>query len=224
MSHSFKMSGSDGKKCFVYVLQIRYNLSFEWINQKSFYLCIMSDSTEHQIISVGNKQFKLFIRSEEISQAVTRIAHQVNRDYYGKNPVMIGILNGAFIFASDLLRKIDIPCEITFTKYASYKGTATTGEIQTLIGLNKDISGRDVIIIEDIVDTGMTMATMLHEIRILKPASIRIACFCFKPEAFKADFTIDYLGYEIPNLFIVGYGLDYDGYGRNLPEIYQIVK
>jgi len=178
---------------------------------------------EKDTIKVGDKEFRLFIPKDEIDRSVARIAGAVSNDYRGRNPVMIGVLNGAFIFASDLLRKLDIPCEITFAKYSSYRGTATTGEIQTLIGLNKDIENRDVLILEDIVDTGLTISKMLSEIRTLKPASVRIACFCFKPGAFRANFKIDYIGVEIPNLFIVGYGLDYDGYGRNLPDIYQLV-
>ena len=179
---------------------------------------------EKEIIVIKDKAFRLFISKEEIDSVVSEIAVSVNRDYQGKNPVMIGVLNGAFIFASDLLRKLEIPCEITFAKYASYHGTYTSGEIRTLIGLNKDIKGRDVLIIEDIIDTGLTMAKMLSEIESLCPASVRIACFCFKPDAFRESYKIDYIGMRIPNLFIVGYGLDYDGYGRNLPEIYQIVQ
>jgi len=180
--------------------------------------------TDQQLsrIRVRDKFFRLYISREKIDEIVTGIARQIDLDYRGKTPLMLGILNGAFIFASDLVRKLQIPCEISFVKYSSYHGMAGSGNINTLIGLNEQIKGRDVIITEDIVDTGHTMAKLLQDIKHHEPASVRIACFCFKKDAFSENFTIDYCGLEIPKLFVVGYGLDYDGAGRNYPDIYQL--
>ncbi|MCK9218611.1 MAG: hypoxanthine phosphoribosyltransferase [Bacteroidales bacterium] len=175
-------------------------------------------------VQVRELVFEKFIGVGEINAAVQKIADDINRDYAGKNPLLLAMLNGAFIFASDLMRKITIPCEITFTKYKSYSGTSTTSKVNELIGLNEEIKGRHVIIVEDIVDTGITMEKLLADIRKKEPLDVKIACFCFKPDAFQKTFSIDYLGMRIPNDFIVGYGLDYDGYGRNLPDIYKITK
>jgi hypoxanthine phosphoribosyltransferase len=175
-------------------------------------------------VQVRELVFEKFIGAGEIDAAVQSVADAINRDYAGKNPLLLAILNGAFVFASDLMRKITVPCEISFVKFASYSGTSTTSKVKELIGLNEEIAGRHVIVVEDIVDTGITMEKLLDEIRGKQPADVKLACFCFKPDAFKKSFRIDYLGMSIPNDFIVGYGLDYDGYGRNLPEIYKIVK
>jgi hypoxanthine phosphoribosyltransferase len=175
-------------------------------------------------VQVRELVFEKFIGREEIDIAVQKVADAINHDYAGKNPLLLAILNGAFIFASDLMRKITVPCEISFVKFASYSGTSTTSNVKELIGVDEDLKDRHVIIIEDIVDTGITMDKLLHDVNGRKPAGVKVACFCFKPEAFRKDFTIDYIGMEIPNDFIVGYGLDYDGYGRNLPDIYKIVK
>lgn len=175
-------------------------------------------------VQVRELVFEKFISREEIETAVQKVADGINRDYAGKNPLLLAILNGAFIFASDLMRKITIPCEISFVKFASYSGTATTTNVKELIGLNEDLEGRHIIVVEDIVDTGITMQKLLEDIREKKPLDVKVACFCFKVEAFQKNFKIDYLGMEIPNDFIVGYGLDYDGQGRNFPEIYRIVK
>jgi len=175
-------------------------------------------------IKVRELVFEKFITSEEIDAAVTKVADRINRDYVGKNPLLLAILNGAFIFASDLMRKITIPCEISFVKYASYSGTLTTSKVKELIGVNEDIEGRHIIVVEDIVDTGITMDKLLTDIHGKNPLDVKVACFCFKAEAFQKKFKIDYLGLVIPNDFIVGYGLDYDGYGRNFPEIYKLLK
>lgn len=173
-------------------------------------------------VQVRELVFEKFITAAEIDQAVQKVADGINRDYEGKNPLLLAILNGAFIFASDLMRKITIPCEISFVKYASYSGTSTTSKVRELIGVEEEISERHVIVVEDIVDTGITMDHLLNDIRDKGPASLKLACFCFKPKAFQKSFPIDYLGMSIPNDFIVGYGLDYNGQGRNLPEIYKI--
>ncbi|MCK9421148.1 MAG: hypoxanthine phosphoribosyltransferase [Bacteroidales bacterium] len=175
-------------------------------------------------VQVRELVFEKFINSAEIDAAVQRVADGINRDYTGKNPLLLAILNGAFIFASDLMRKITIPCEISFVKYASYSGTLTTSKVRELIGVEENLEGRYIIVVEDIVDTGITMDKLLQEIREKNPRDVKVACFCFKPLAFKKSFPIDYLGLSIPNDFIVGYGLDYDGHGRNLPEIYKIAK
>lgn len=175
-------------------------------------------------VQVRELVFEKFITKTEIDAAVQKIANQINSDLEGKNPLMLVILNGAFIFASDLMRKITIPCEITFAKYSSYAGTASTEEVKQLIGVDKEISGRHIVIVEDIIDTGITLEKIMAEVRGLNPASLKIASFCFKPEAFRKAYPIDYIGMEIPNNFIVGYGLDYNGAGRNLPDIYTLVK
>ena len=176
------------------------------------------------IIKVKDKDFEISIDASVIAAAVQKMAIEINRDYESKNPLFLAILNGSFIFAADLIRKITIPCQISFVKLSSYSGTASTTIIKELIGLNEDISGRHLVIIEDIVDTGLTLEKFLQDLEKFEPASIKLACFTFKKEAFKKSFRIDYLGITIPNEFIVGYGLDYDGYGRNLPDIYKIVK
>ncbi|MEI7661298.1 MAG: phosphoribosyltransferase family protein [Bacteroidota bacterium] len=175
-------------------------------------------------VQVKELFFEKFIGRDEIETAVQKVADGINRDYAGKNPLLLAILNGSFIFASDLMRKLTIPCEISFVKFASYDGTLTTSKVKELIGVGEELSGRHIIVVEDIVDTGITVHKLLQDINEKNPLDVSLACFCFKPDAFEKDFTIQYLGMEIPNVFIVGYGLDYNGYGRNLPDIYQIVK
>jgi hypoxanthine phosphoribosyltransferase len=175
-------------------------------------------------VQVRDLVFEKFITREEIGRAVRKVAAEINRDYHGKNPVLLAILNGSFMFASDLMRELDVPCEISFVKYTSYSGTSSTENIRELIGLDQDLEGRHVIVVEDIVDTGITMEKLLADIGHKNPADIKIACFCFKPAAFRKSFSIDYLGISIPNDFIVGYGLDYNGQGRNLPDIYKVVQ
>lgn len=174
-------------------------------------------------VKVRELVFEKFIPRETIDNAVERVADRINHDYSDREPLLLAILNGAFMFASDLMRKITIPCEISFVKFASYTGIESTGNIRELIGLDEDLSNRDVIIVEDIIDSGITMEQLLRDVSAMKPASVSVACFCFKPAAFRKDFAIDYIGMEIPNDFIVGYGLDYDGQGRNLPDIYRKV-
>jgi len=175
------------------------------------------------IIQVKDKFFEKFISTTEIDSAVQKVAEAINRDYETKNPIFLAMLNGAFIFASDLIRKITVPCEISFVKFSSYSGTTSTEKLNELIGLNEELKNRYVIVLEDIVDTGITMNKLLKDIWEKEPLDVKVACFCFKPDAFKHFFTIDYLGMSIPNEFILGYGLDYDGQGRNLPDIYKIV-
>ena len=175
-------------------------------------------------VKVFDKTFRLSIPENEILGAVDRIADELNREYFHKDPIFLAVLNGAFVFASDLLKKIDFPCSVSFVKLASYRGTETTGKVKNLIGLNEDLIGREIIIIEDIIDSGISMKYLLAELREMKPLNIRIASLLFKPDAFKGDYPIDYIGLSIPNDFIVGYGLDYNGYGRNLNQIYTLVE
>jgi hypoxanthine phosphoribosyltransferase len=152
------------------------------------------------------------------------MAAKMNKDLKGKNPLFIIVLNGAFMFASDLLKKINIDCEITFVKLSSYVGTKSSHLVREVIGLDKPLSNRHVVVVEDIIDTGITMHDTLPKLKNLDAAEVQIATLLFKPKAFQKDFKIDYIGMEIPNDFIVGYGLDYDGLGRNLPDIYKIVE
>jgi len=173
-------------------------------------------------VRIKDKLFRLLVPKKEIDQAVERVAREISLDYEGKEPLFLCILNGSFIFAADLLRKITVPCTVSFVKCSSYSGTRSTQYVRNLIGLNEDLVNRDVIIVEDIIDTGLTVSNLLKDIRKKDPASLRIAAFSFKKEAFMADFKIDYLCMEVPDRFIVGYGLDYDGFGRNLGEIYQL--
>jgi hypoxanthine phosphoribosyltransferase len=173
---------------------------------------------------VKDKLFEPMIPAKRITGAVEDVARRINADYAGREPLFLCVLNGSFVFAADLLRKINLPCRVTFVKYASWSGTQSTQYVTNLIGLNEDLKGQDVVIVEDIVDTGLTISHLLKEISEMNPASVKIAAFCFKRTAFRADFRIDYLGMEIPDEFVVGYGLDYDGYGRNLEGIYKIAK
>lgn len=177
-----------------------------------------------QTIQVKDKSFSLFIPEDKILKEVKRIAAQINKDYEGQEPVFLAVLNGSFIFAADLLKEVNLPCEISFVKLASYQGVSTTGEIREVIGLSTDLTGRPVIIIEDIVDTGLTMAHMLEELKKQNPASIDICALLLKPGKMQVDLDIKYCCLQIPNDFIVGYGLDYDGYGRNSRDIYSLVK
>ena len=176
-----------------------------------------------QNITLGDKSFRPYITEAQIQSAVKRIAEKINNDFKDKCPLIVPVLNGSFMFASDLMKHLTCQCHITFIKASSYKGTESTGSLATLIGINEDITGRDVIILEDIIDTGHTLAKIIPSIKALGPATVRVGTLLFKPKALKADISIDYVGMEIPNEFIVGYGLDYDGLGRNLKEIYQVV-
>ena len=176
-----------------------------------------------KIIKVKDKEFKLSITADEINNAVENLARQLNHDLKDKNPLFLVVLNGAFIFAADLYRKITIDSEISFVKLASYSGTSSTSDVKELIGLNEKLKGRTVVILEDIIDTGTTMQYLMNKLLYLGVAEVKLAALLFKPSAFRESYNIDYLGLEIPNEFIVGYGLDYDGFGRNYADIYKIV-
>lgn len=176
-------------------------------------------------VKLKDKEFGVSITSDKIQEAVVRVAKKINSDYKGKDiPLFISILNGSFMFTADLFKHIDFVCEVTFLKLTSYKGTASTGAVRQLIGVNEAIEGRDVIVLEDIVDTGITLEQILGQLKSFEPASVRVATLLFKPEAYLKDLTIDYIGMEIPNDFIIGYGLDYDGLGRNLADIYTLIS
>lgn len=174
-------------------------------------------------IKVKDKEFKLSITADQISEAIDSLAQKLNTDLAGKNPLFLVVLNGAFIFAADLYRKITIESEISFVKLASYSGTSSTSDVKELIGLNEKLKGRYVVILEDIIDTGTTMQYLMNKLRYLGVEDVKLVALLFKPSAFRESFRIDYLGLEIPNEFIVGYGLDYDGLGRNYADIYKIV-
>jgi len=174
-------------------------------------------------IQIKDKKFSLTIPETEILAAVRKVAEAINHDIADKNPLFICVLNGAFMFASDLMKNVNIPCEITFIKLSSYEGLYTTGAVKEIIGLNESVVGRNVVVVEDIVDTGITMERILSSLRAKGANEIRVATFLQKPDALQRDIQIDYIAMKIPNDFIVGYGLDYDGYGRNLKDIYTLV-
>ena len=176
------------------------------------------------IVKIKDKTFKTSIPEAEILKKVQVVADRLNQDYADKTPVFLAVLNGSFIFAADLMRMITVPSEISFVKYASYEGTSSTGSMKTLMGLNQDLTGRHVVIVEDIVDSGFTMAHMIEDLKKKNPASIEICSLLVKPGNLKVDLDINYAVMEIPNDFIVGYGLDYDQEGRNLRDIYTIVE
>ncbi|MGL4333043.1 MAG: hypoxanthine phosphoribosyltransferase [Bacteroidales bacterium] len=174
------------------------------------------------IIQVKDKTFKPFISNETLQENIARVAKQMDEELAGKDPLFIGVLNGSFMFIGDLMKALTIPCEITFIKLASYEGTSSTGTVKEIFGLSESVEGRTVVILEDIVDTGRTMERLINDLKAKNPADVKIASLLVKPEAIVCDVTVDYTVMEIPNNFIVGYGLDYDGYGRNLKDIYVI--
>lgn len=174
------------------------------------------------MIQLHDKHFVPFITAEDIDAVVKRMAAQVEADLKDETPVFIGVLNGAFMVVSDFVKHYHGNCEVSFVKMASYEGTESTGDIKQLIGLGQSLEGRSVVIIEDIVDTGNTIVELKKMFESQNVKQLKIATLFFKPEAYTKDIALDYVGFEIPNKFIVGYGLDYDGLGRNLPEIYQL--
>ncbi len=175
-------------------------------------------------IKIHDKTFKISYPEEVIMKNVKAVADKINRDMAGKTPLFLAVLNGSFVFAADLMRMITIPCEISFVKLASYQGTMSTGKIKEVIGINEDLTGRTVVILEDIVESGLTMKRMIDSLGTRNPESIHICTLLLKPEKLKVDLNIEYAAMEIPNDFIVGYGLDYDQHGRNLRDIYTLVE
>ncbi len=173
-------------------------------------------------VTVRDRKFTVSITEEAIKRRVAEVAAQISKDLEGTKPLFLAVLNGSFIFAADLMRGITIPCEITFMRVSSYEGTSSTGSVQQLIGLKEDIKGRTVVIIEDIIDSGLTMKHLLETLSEKEPADVHIASLLVKPGNLKVKLDVPYCCFEIPNDFIVGYGLDYDGEGRNLPHIYTV--
>lgn len=176
-----------------------------------------------QPLNIGDLTFQPYISASEIREKVEEMGQQIRERHAHSNPLFLVILNGAFIFAADLVRACQVPCEITFTRLSSYEGLSSTGQVETLIELNEDIKGRPIIIVEDIIDTGKTLSHFLPILQKSAPSSIEIAAFLVKREAMEYPLKIDYWGYEIPNDFVIGYGLDFDEKGRELPAIYQKV-
>lgn len=177
-----------------------------------------------ETIQVRDRKFAVSIPEEKIKARVAEIAAQISHDLEGKRPLFLAVLNGSFVFAADLLRGIVTPCEISFVRMSSYEGTSSTGTVKQLIGLKEDIKDRTVVIVEDIIDSGLTMKQLLGMLEEKQPAEIKIAALLVKPGNLKVDLDIPYCCFEIPNDFIVGYGLDYDGEGRNLPSIYTVTE
>ena len=175
-------------------------------------------------IQVKDREFEVFLKEEDIQKEIKRVAAEINRDYAGKEPLFLCVLNGSFMFAADLLKDVNIPCNVSFVKVSSYQGTDTTGQVKELMGLQEDVEGRHIIIVEDIVDTGYTMRDVLDSLSQKKAASVQVCALLCKPDKLKVDINLKYLAMNIPNGFIVGYGLDYDGFGRNSRDIYKIVK
>lgn len=175
------------------------------------------------VIKVHDKSFETYLSEETIQHRIKEMAADINRDYEGKRPLFIAILNGSFMFAADLFKHLTIPAELCFIKLASYKGMKSSGKVVTSIGLEEDIFGKEVIIVEDIVDTGKTLHRFLPKLFHQQPHSLKIATLLHKSEATEFPLKLDYIGFDIPNKFVVGYGLDYDGLGRNLKEIYQVL-
>ena len=173
-------------------------------------------------IKIKDKEFVPMISEAEIKERVKAVAQQISKDMEGKNPLLLAVLNGSFVFAADLMREITIPCEISFVKLASYQGTTSTGKVKEVIGINEDLSGRTIIIVEDIVESGLTMKRMIESIGIRNPESVNICTLLLKPDRLKTDLDIKYVAFSIPNDFILGYGLDYDQQARGLKDIYVL--
>jgi len=176
------------------------------------------------IIQILDKKFETFIPFEKINAAIKQMAVKINNDLKEKTPIFLVILNGSFMFAGDLMKKMEFPCEISFIKLASYAGTQSTENVKELIGFNEDIKGRTIVIVEDIIDSGFTLAGVTKQLNEMGAGEVKIATLLFKPQAFKETYKIDYIGLDIPNDFIVGYGLDYNQQGRNYKDIYKIVE
>lgn len=176
------------------------------------------------IVKIKDKTFRTFIPEDQIAERVKAVAERINKDLADKNPLFLAVLNGSFIFAADLMRYITIPCEISFVKLASYQGTTSTGVIKEVIGLNEELAGRTVVILEDIVDTGFTIKRMIETLGTRSPESVHVCTLLLKPGKLQVPLNVEYVAMEIPNDFIVGYGLDYDQQGRNLRDIYTLVE
>lgn len=173
-------------------------------------------------MTIKDKSFKTFISEDELRIITSRLANEISHDYATGNLVACPVLTGAFMFASDLLRRLTIPCEVHFVRYSSYCGMSSTGEVKCILPFSPDIKGRDVLIVEDVIDSGLSIKHIIQAAKALHPHSVKVCTLFYKPHAFKEDYKVDYIGREIGNEFIVGYGLDYDEQGRTLPEIYVV--
>lgn len=173
-------------------------------------------------MKIKDREFRVFIGEAELHGIVDRLADEISRDYAGRDLVVCPVLTGAFMFAADLVRRLTVPAEVRFVRYASYSGMHSTGTVNCSMPPASDLAGRDVLLVEDVVDTGLSMKKVLADTALVRPASLRLCTLLFKPDAFAADYKVDYIGRNIGNEFIVGYGLDYDEQGRTLPEIYVI--
>lgn len=175
-----------------------------------------------QKITLHDKSFVPYLSDAELQVGIQKVADQINKDYKGKKPLFLAVLNGAFMFTSDLLKKIDLECEVSFVKLSSYSQMNSSGNVKELIGLTQNIEGRDILVLEDIIDTGNSMASILPGLREKNPNSVELVTLLHKPEALQKDLFIKYIAFNIPNKFVVGYGLDYDQLGRNIPNLYQL--
>jgi len=174
-------------------------------------------------ISLHDKQFSPYLPARQITETIKALAARISQDYAGRSPLFVSVLNGSFMFTSDLLKELNIDCEVTFIRVASYAGTSSTGKVREIMGLVEEVAGRDLIVVEDIVDTGHTMRALLDMLQAKNPASLEVVTLFLKPECLRHELDLRYVGLEIPNDFIVGYGLDYDGLGRNYPDVYKAV-
>lgn len=173
-------------------------------------------------IQVKDLSFDLYISRSELNARLKELGEDISHDFQGEELVLLGVLNGAFIFMADLAREINLQVSCEFLKISSYSGTKTTGEVKSILGLSIDLKGKNVLVVEDIVDTGISMNYLISELSKHNPKRLAIATLLFKKEAFRFNYGLDYVGFEIPNKFVVGFGLDYDGFGRNLPDLYQL--
>ena len=185
---------------------------------------ILINEEQKQTARAHELSFQLYITAQQIRQRVEQLGQEITKDYAGKKPVFLSILNGSFVFMADLVRSVNLQCETTFIKLSSYEGVKSTGNVSTLIGMDIDLKGRDVIVVEDIIDSGQTLDQFLKELNKNNPSSVRIASLLVKPDALQFEIPVDYKGFDIPNKFVIGYGLDYNGEGRNLGGIYQLIE
>lgn len=174
-------------------------------------------------VTVNGKDFQVYLTKDEITGRIWDLGQQITQDYRGKTPIILSVLNGAFIFTADLVRYIELPLKIEFVRLSSYEGTSSTGRITEVLGLKTDLENQEVIIVEDIVDTGLTLSNFIKTVKSKNPNSVRVVSLLRKPEAITFPVEIDYVGFDIPNDFVLGYGLDYDEVGRELPQIYKLI-
>lgn len=179
---------------------------------------------EPRTITLHDCEFSTYMYEEEIIARIHILAEQIEQDYAGKNPLFLAVLNGSFMFTADLMKRVNIPCEISFIRMSSYQNMQSTGSVREILGLTEEIDGRDVVVIEDIVDTGHTVNLLLQQLKAKDPASVEIITLLMKPECLQHQLDVKYVAKSIPNDFVVGYGLDYNGLGRNLRDIYKIVS